>query len=97
VGRIDNGDLLSVLAQDGRVRGYAFGHIHHGATYGGAALPLLSAPATCFEFAQGGERFGVETRAPGCRTFELGADGRLSSEVVRADDCPVTPNLAGFH
>jgi len=97
-GRIDDGEaLLSMLARDGRVSGYAFGHIHHGAGFEGAPVPLFSAPSSAFEFAQGGQRFGVETRAPGCRVFDLGADGRLSSTIVRAPDLLVTPDLAAFH
>ena len=88
--------LIDLLARDGRVRAYAFGHIHHGASYAGAAWPILSSPATCFEFAQGGARFGVETRTPGCRRFSLAPSGALESEVVRASAPLVTPDPKQF-
>jgi len=92
----DASELLGVLERDGRVRAYAFGHIHHGGAYAGAPWPVLSSPATCFEFAQGGPRFGVETRTPGCRRFTLAANGALESRVVRADAPLVTPDLTKF-
>jgi Icc protein len=96
-GRIENADVLFArLSADVRVRGYAFGHIHHAAVYGGAPWPLLSAPSTCFAFAQGGERFAVVPGAPGCRRFALGADGRVESRVVTAADCMVEPDLRLF-
>ena len=93
----DARDLLDLLERDGRVRAYAFGHIHHGNAYPGAAWPILSSPATCFEFAQRGERFGVESRTPGCRRFTLAPDGALESQVVRAATPIVTPDLRQFH
>jgi len=92
----DAPDLLELLARDGRVRAYAFGHIHHGNAYPGAAWPILSSPATCFEFAQRGERFGVESRTPGGRRFALCADGAIESRVVRAAAPLVTPDLKQF-
>jgi Icc protein len=97
VGCIENSEaLLARLAEDSRVRGYAFGHIHHAAAYAGAPWPLLSAPSTCFAFAQGGERFGVVPGPPGCRRFTLGSDGRMESHVVSADACMVQPDVRQF-
>lgn len=96
-GRVANaGALLDRLGADARVRGYAFGHIHHAAQYDGAPWPLWSAPSTCFAFAQGGTRFCVTPGPPGCRWFELDDDGAVESRVVRADDCIVAPDLATF-
>jgi 3',5'-cyclic-AMP phosphodiesterase len=96
-GRIEDArELLEALDRDGRVRAYAFGHIHHGNAYPGAAWPILSSPATCFEFAQGGARFGVEARTPGSRRFTLAPDGALESTVVRAAAPLVTPDLKQF-
>jgi Icc protein len=95
-GRIENSaELLELLHADARVRGYGFGHIHHAAPYAGAAWPILSAPSTCFAFAQGGASFAVAAAAPGCRRFTLRGDGRLDSAIVHAGSV-VTPDLASF-
>jgi Icc protein len=94
-GRIANSSaLLDVLEADPRLAGYGFGHIHHAREYRSTPWPLLSAPATCFAFAQGGTRFGVEVASPGCRRFVL-AEG-LTSAVVRANDCVVAPDRSRF-
>jgi Icc protein len=96
-GRISNaGELLTILAADARVAGYGFGHIHHAREWFHAGRRLLSAPSTCFAFAQGGVHFGVEPAAPGCRRFRLASDGSLASSIVRADACVVTPDLSHF-
>lgn len=85
-GVIDNAqDVLDLLASDSRIAGYAFGHVHHAAEHDGARCPMWSAPSTCFQFAQGGERFGVARDAPGYRTFTLEADGAIATAVQRAD------------
>jgi len=96
-GRIDNAEaFLGRLAADPRVRGYAFGHIHHAQAYDGAPWPLWSAPSTCFAFAQGGSAFSVASGPPGCRRFSLGSDGRVDSRVVTADDCVVQADMRQF-
>lgn len=85
-GCIDNGDaLLDLLASEPRIGAYVFGHIHHAAQFDGARCPMLAAPSTCFQFAQGGARFGVAADAPGCRLMTLLPDGRFESDVLRAD------------
>ncbi len=85
-GCIDNADvLLELLASAPRISAYVFGHIHHAAQFDGARCPMLAAPSTCFQFAQGGARFGVTHDAPGCRALTLHAGGRLESQVLRAD------------
>jgi Icc protein len=85
-GCIENGtEVLDLLCGDSRIAAYVFGHIHHAGSYAGATCPMLSAPSTCFQFAQGGARFGIAGDAPGARVFELDADGGLRTEIVRAD------------
>ncbi|NJN52426.1 MAG: hypothetical protein HC809_12390, partial [Gammaproteobacteria bacterium] len=82
----DNGpELIALLDSDPRIAAYVFGHIHHAAQFEGARCPLLSAPSTCFQFAQGGTRFGVTADAPGCRVLDLYDDGTFTASVVRAD------------
>lgn len=85
-GCIDNAEvLLDLFAAEARIGAYVFGHIHHAAQFDGARCPMLAAPSTCFQFAQGSARFGVAPDAPGCRALTLYADGQFESQVLRAD------------
>jgi Icc protein len=43
---------------------------------------LLATPSTGAQFLPGSDNFAIDTRPPGYRTFTLGADGSLHTEVV---------------
>ncbi len=96
-GCIANGeDLLHLLESDSRIAAYVFGHIHHAAEIDGARCPMLAAPSTCFQFAQGGTRFGVTDAAPGCRVLRLKDSGEFESTVIRAP-YELKVDLTKFH
>lgn len=83
--RIDNGDDL--LAALRGVSAYAFGHIHQTferqpADAGQTAL--FGTPSTCFQFG-GGATFAIDDANPGYRWLHLANDGRVATEVGRAD------------
>ncbi len=85
VGLENAAEFFDVIDRHANVRGITWGHVHqdHDAMRG--AVRLLSTPSTCAQFKPGAEQFAVDTRPPGYRILELGADGAIRTEVVWLD------------
>lgn len=82
--RIDNGEDLLRALRDAGAAAYVFGHIHQPFHDGDAPL-LLGTPSTCFQFARGTPAFAIDSASPGYRWLELDDDGRVATQLRRAD------------
>ena len=76
--------LFQRLANTRCVKGLAYGHIHHVFETQLGELKLMSAPATSTQAKPRRERFVEDDVGPGFRWFELGANGTLTTGVIRA-------------
>ncbi len=97
--RIKNGgELLEWLAENTRVRGVVFGHVHQVVERQHKGIAVLGTPSTCFQFAPGSARFAIDeatgSRQPGYRWLELQADGSIVSVVGRVADYPLSIDLS---
>ena len=93
--KLDRADeLLECLAGMASVRALAFGHAHQVVDGRYGRLRLLGAPSTCFQFKPGAKAFAVDDAAPGYRWLHLFDDGRLRTEVRRAEGFPMTIDLS---
>jgi 3',5'-cyclic-AMP phosphodiesterase len=96
--RIPDGEsLLASVAASGRVRGWVFGHVHQEVEAREHALLVLGTPSTCFQFAPRSPSFAIDhsetRRQPGYRWLELGADGRIRTQVGRVMNVPMQIEL----
>jgi 3',5'-cyclic-AMP phosphodiesterase len=85
VGLENGADFFRVIDRHPAVRGIVWGHVHQAFDAMRGAVRLLSAPSTCAQFEPGRDEFAVDTRPPGYRILELGADGAIRTEVVWVD------------
>ena len=69
----------------GALRAVVFGHAHQVVEGFCAGIPVFGVPSTCFQFLPRSEQFAVDTQSPGYRWLHLHADGRIETEVRRAD------------
>ncbi|MBA4503421.1 metallophosphoesterase [Marinobacterium marinum] len=85
--RLGNPEALQrLLEQAPQVQGLVCGHVHQALTLQFVHRPLWSAPSTLVQFARGCETFTLETdpelSTPGCRWYELEADGSIQAHEV---------------
>lgn len=69
-----------------KVRGVVFGHVHQAFEAERDAIRLISAPATCIQFAPQTDRLIVDDLPPGYRWLDLHADGRIETGVRYLED-----------
>ncbi|MEX0731385.1 MAG: 3',5'-cyclic-AMP phosphodiesterase [Aquisalimonadaceae bacterium] len=96
---VDNGEaLFAVLDRHSGVRAVLWGHVHQEFQASHGAMQLLACPSTCLQFAPGQREFTVDAEAPGYRTLNLYADGRIDTRVRRLETIPgsVDLRLAGY-
>lgn len=83
---VQNGDeLLKIADQSLNVRGLLWGHVHQEFDQKRGRYQMMATPSTCVQFKSKSDAFGIDALPPGYRWIELGADGRISSKVVRTD------------
>jgi 3',5'-cyclic-AMP phosphodiesterase len=82
VGLEDADALFAVLAQDSRVRGIVFGHVHQAFDGQRDGIRLLGTPSTCAQFLPRSDDFAMDTRPPAWRRLALGADGGVSTQLA---------------
>lgn len=75
-------ELLAIVTADPQVRAVAWGHVHQASDRWQGGLRLLSTPSTCAQFRPHWDDFALDDLPPGYRWLDLGADGRLRTEVV---------------
>ena len=63
------------------VRAVTCGHVHQASVRDRNGVTYFTTPSTCSQFLPASEGFVLDNKPPGCRWFELFADGRLESEV----------------
>lgn len=96
--RVQNSDLLlEWLSEHSSAKVVVFGHAHQIVESTYRNIQLLGAPSTCFQFAPHTEKFTIDDRMPGCRWLFLETDGRVSTQVQRLDDFPLTIDLTQRH
>lgn len=82
----NNQALLDIIKQYPQVKAITTGHIHQLMDTTVGAVRVLGTPSTCFQFKPKSEKFGMDTSAPGYRTIQLYADGRIESDIVRLSE-----------
>ena len=85
--QVANGDALAaVLARHDNVRALFTGHVHQRGRHCFNGIPLYTTPSTCFQFTPRQIDFAVDTRPPGYRWIDLGADGSVDTGVIWIED-----------
>lgn len=96
---IDNADaFFAVLDRFEHVKAVVFGHVHQDFESERNGVKLFATPSTCIQFKPLQEDFAVDNLMPGYRWFNLHADGRIETEVVRIPekDFGVDYDSAGY-
>ncbi len=75
--------LFSVVDHYPQVKAITTGHIHQAMDINKNTVRVLGTPSTCFQFKPESWDFALDTTAPGYRTLELYADGRIETNVIR--------------
>lgn len=92
-------ELEAIIAPAPQVRGLICGHLHQALDLNFAGRPLWSAPSTVVQFALKCADFTLATApllsTPGCRWYELHADGRIDAHLFRLSTCPEEVSLDG--
>ncbi len=81
VGLENADDFFAVIDRHPNVRAIVWGHVHQSHDAQRGAVRLLSTPSTCAQFQPASQTFTVDSRPPGYRILELGADGAIRTEV----------------
>jgi Icc protein len=89
----DADELFAVLDEFSGVRALLWGHVHQELDRKRNGVRLLGSPSTCVQFAPGQTSFKADDLPPGYRWLELGPDGRIGTEVVRAEGTAFTVDL----
>lgn len=87
-------ELLQCLSKMASVKALVFGHAHQALDRRHGLLPLLGTPSTCFQFRPRSAAFSIDDAAPGHRWLHLFSDGRVGTEVGRAQGFPMTIDLS---
>ncbi len=82
----DGDALIAACDRHPHVKALVCGHIHQDFTRRHGRYRILGAPSTCVQFLPGSTDFAIDERPPGYREFQLYADGRFETRVVRLDD-----------
>jgi len=81
---IENSEtLFSIIHNFPQVKAITTGHIHQLMDRQMNAVRVFGTPSTCFQFTPLSRGFSVDNTTPGYRVFELYADGRIESNVIR--------------
>ncbi|NKC00253.1 MAG: hypothetical protein GKR90_17455 [Pseudomonadales bacterium] len=81
----------------GRIRAIVFGHAHQEVSGHCENVPVYGAPSTCFQFKPRSQTFAIDDegdgRHPGFRWIELDEDGAVTTQVGRAKEFLIEPEL----
>lgn len=81
IGLANATDFWRVLDAHHNVRAAVWGHVHQEFDGIRGAVQLFATPSTGAQFRPRSEKFTLDARPPGYRSFELHADGRIDSQV----------------
>lgn len=88
IGLDNSAELLSVLDRHRNVRVVLWGHVHQEYDAWRQGVRLLASPSACVQFAPGRDDFAIDPRPPGYRWLDLGADGTVTTGVIRLSQVP---------
>jgi Icc protein len=71
--------LLRLIRSYPAVKAVTCGHIHQAMDITTDSVRIMGTPSTCFQFKPESTEFSVDSTAPGYRTIQLYADGRIES------------------
>jgi len=77
----DAEDFLQLIDRHENVRAVTCGHVHQASERDRNGVTYFTSPSTCSQFLPASEGFALDNRPPGCRWFELHADGQFESAV----------------
>lgn len=83
-----------ILDAADNVRAVLWGHIHQQVDDLRGDVQLLATPSTCIQFLPKSDDFAVENIAPGYRTLQLFPDGKVETQVVRAQQFEFDVDMA---
>lgn len=91
IGLEDGAGLMQILSAARQMRAVCVGHIHQAFDQRGGSVPVLAAPATCWQYRPGTPAPMYDLVAPGCRVLELDGD-RLRTRVIRLPELRHRPS-----
>jgi len=77
--------FLDIIDRYDNVRAVLWGHIHQELDAQRKGVHLMATPSTCIQFLPKSDKFAIEDSPPGYRWLRLYADGRIDSQVIRAE------------
>ena len=75
--------FFKILEQYKHVKAVVWGHVHQEFKAERKGVQLMSTPSTCIQFKRNSDDFAIDRLMPGYRWFELQADGKFATNVVR--------------
>jgi len=81
----DSEGLRAVIGRHINVRGVLWGHVHQEFQQRIDNIEWMSTPSSCVQFRPGSAEFATDDKAPGYRSLNLHADGKIETEVHRVD------------
>jgi Icc protein len=96
---VTDGDaLITACDRHRHVKALVCGHIHQDFARQRGGYRILGAPSTCVQFMPGSTDFAIDQSTPGYREFQLYADGRFETRVIRLDDYEehASPSSIGY-
>ncbi len=86
VGLRDAEEFLACVDKHSNVRGVLWGHVHQESDRNRNGVRYMSTPSTCAQFLPNNDSFSLDSRPPGSRWLELGADGCIETGVDWLDE-----------
>jgi Icc protein len=85
IGLQNRDQFFEIVDRHSNVKGILWGHIHQDFSAMRGDIHLMATPSTCIQFTPKSHDFGVEAAAPGYRWLKLFDDGRIETQVSRAE------------
>lgn len=86
--------FFQVVDKYSHIKAIVWGHVHQAFHQRRKGVDLYATPSTCVQFAPRSDDFKVDTVMPGYRWFNLHADGRLETDIVRVEERSYGVDLA---
>jgi Icc protein len=89
IGLANAEEFWRIIDKHAHVRAVTWGHVHQEYSGKRGAVRLYATPSTGAQFLPHSDRYAVDSRPPGYRSFALHADGRIDSEVFWVESLPM--------
>jgi Icc protein len=93
IGLRNDREFLDLIKNHDIVRSVVYGHIHQDLDFMMGDVRYFCTPSTCIQFKPEVIDFALDEQNPGYRRFELFADGRIDSEVVRINGSAIVADF----